>query len=173
MQGWQWLTVADSTSTVCAARSIASAPVCVVCVVLHTGSWGPTASCHAMHWQRLTNQHRHHLAPTTSTASTRLISSVALVEVCRHSALLQGYYCLSLKLTIKAGTGRLDGSIPVPPSDLHRTTEVGLVGKQQVLGICLLAGWGSCLCVSGWCNSMCKSVIEKVCLQQAVCAILC
>jgi hypothetical protein len=39
--------------------------------------------------------------------------------------LLQGYYCLMLKLTIVQGTGRMGGYLPVPPFDLHSITQAG------------------------------------------------
>lgn len=41
-----------------------------------------------------------------------------------HCSCLQGYYCLTLKLTIVAGSGRMGGYIPVPPYDLHSMTQV-------------------------------------------------
>jgi hypothetical protein len=40
---------------------------------------------------------------------------------------VQAYYCLTLKLTIIQGTGRMGGYIPVPPFDLHSMTQVRLL----------------------------------------------
>lgn len=42
----------------------------------------------------------------------------------------QGYYCLTLKLTIIQGTGRMGGYIPVPPFDLHSMTQVRLLDNK-------------------------------------------
>lgn len=38
---------------------------------------------------------------------------------------MQGYYCMNIKLTIVAGSG-LVGSLAVPVTDLHSTTQVRL-----------------------------------------------
>jgi hypothetical protein len=45
---------------------------------------------------------------------------------CAHP---QGYYCLTVKLTVVAGTGVMGGYLSVPPFDLHSITQVrGVVG---------------------------------------------
>jgi hypothetical protein len=57
----------------------------------------------------------------------------------------QGYYCLMLKLTIVAGTGRMAGYIPVPPNDLHSMAQVGPAGSSMSQPV-VAKGWRFKLC---------------------------
>jgi len=51
-------------------------------------------------------------------------------------AALQGYYCLTVKLTIVQGSGHMAGYIPVPPFDLHTITQVSAAAEPVVSLAC-------------------------------------